>query len=230
MQRWKSFLQQLDKVAKKTWSEHSEPALMAVAVAAALVVGILSWTGVIRDVAPSEKAPQLERGRQALFVFLDDVLAPNSEGSLVTSVVPPGFASIDRTANGALAQYGMANLLQDYLVRITTDDDTSNDAFIPRILAAIAQEQQQQPYSDLPTEQRRALQGVEAAASAGDVALTRTSLTELASVLQAGNRELGRTQAQAAWSLPLGIISVILTVVLGLATVLRPISARISRK
>lgn len=136
------------------------------------------------------------------------------------------FNSIDRESKGTLSKYGYVSLLEDYLRQIISDTNEENNKFYDPIFTILESEREQEPYLQLPPEERRILVNLENSVKNNDTQTALFNLTELNNVLRINNENLEKLRKQNRWSVPLAIVGLIITILFGILTVLRPISYR----
>ncbi len=136
------------------------------------------------------------------------------------------FNSIDRESKGTLSKYGYVSLLEDYLRQIISDTDEENNKFYDPIFTILESEREQEPYLQLPPEERRILVNLESSIKNNDTQTALFNLTELNNVLKINSENLEILRKQNRWSIPLAFVGLIITILFGIITVLRSISYR----
>lgn len=136
------------------------------------------------------------------------------------------FNSIDRESGGMLQKYGYVALLEDYIVHIKTDYDTENDKFYNSIVDILENERKEEPYSRLYPEERRLLKNIESSVKNSDAQTAMFNLTALSDVLRINNENLDKLEKQNGWSIPLAIVGLIVTVLFGVISIIRPFQLR----
>jgi hypothetical protein len=134
------------------------------------------------------------------------------------------FNSINRKSNGKLLDYGFVNLLEDYLVSLINDKTLTKSNNYYSVVKIIQNEIKQEPFSQLPNDQRRVLKNLESAINAKDSLSAVYNLTELNDILIDNNNQLQSMESENKWALPIGIVGAILTLLFGILTILSPIS------
>jgi len=133
------------------------------------------------------------------------------------------FNSIDRESKGTLSKYGYVSLLEDYLREIISDTNEENDKHYDSIFAILDAEREQEPYLQLPPEERRILVNLETSIKNNDTQTALFNLTELNNVLRINSENMDILRKQNRWSIPLAIVGLIITILFGILTVLRSI-------
>lgn len=182
---------------------------------------VISYT--FTKILPEDRnKDQVKELRKKFFNAADSIktLGDNNEKEVIKML----FNSLNRETNGALAMYGFANILEDYAIHIKSNDKTDNGKTYKVLTDIIDDEKKQEPYSQLPSVQRRTLRNLEDAVKSNNAELASYNLNELNSILTLTNNENQELKRQNSWSIPLAIIGLIITLVFGLISILRPIS------
>jgi hypothetical protein len=131
------------------------------------------------------------------------------------------FNSIDRKSNGKLFNYGFINVLEDYSVYLlTTETEKDNNNFY-LIVNLINEELKGEPFNQLKSEQKRILLNLQNSLKTQDVKNGMYNLNELNDVLRIQNENIEKLERQNAWSIPLAIIGVILTLLFGIISLVK---------
>lgn len=175
------------------------------------------------DITDSEQS-KLEKYKVEYFTLVDEILTQKDSCEISIESFRYGFNSLNRKANDKLFDYGFINILEDYLVHIFTNKDKYNKEKYVFVTNLLKNELKQEPYSQLPNDQRRILKNLENAIQKSDSTSAIYNLTELNDVLLNTNNEIRNLERESKWTLPLGIVGLVLTILFGIMTILSPIS------
>jgi hypothetical protein len=125
------------------------------------------------------------------------------------------FNSVDRVYKGKLNEYGFIKAIEDYYSRISS---ISNDSISKRIYSFIENEKVIEPFSFLPSEQRRILTNLKGGIESGNINNLNFNFVELNSVLIHVNDQLQSEIRKNSWSIPLAIIGILVSLFFGITT------------
>ena len=191
------------------------------------VLGILGWILIVFIYIlfifnVFQREPKLNKYQKEFNDLSDKYLIGKNIYSVNTSDLRIIFNSINRKSDGALLKYGYISTLEDYLVHITTDDNEKNDKFYKFIFTALENEKKQEPYSNLPNEERRILVSLEASIKSHETQIALLNLSSLNDVLKMENEHREKIEKQNRWAIPLAIVGLIVTILFGIITIFRP--------
>lgn len=128
-----------------------------------------------------------------------------------------GFSFYDRKSNGKLSSYGRTETLEDFFVylNVTKVQPELPSGSIGLVVSLLDSSRETEPFAALPPEERRLMEQLQIQLKDVDDEITFRTMNELKQVLLARNKEYTKIEEQNAWSLPLSIIGVFLTLVFG---------------
>jgi len=197
--------------------------------AASISIGILS-PSFDRIIGVEKTTP--EKYKMQFFQLADSIFTSQDTLNKPIELLKYTFNSIDRESKGLLFKYGFVNVLEDYHVYLRTDvkkDISSKIGYVHHIyevISIIKKELEQEPFTRLPDEQRRILVNLNKAIESDDKELAEINLTQLNDVLRLNQNEMEKLKGQTAWSIPLSIVGLVATLILGLTGIFRPLSYR----
>ena len=100
----------------------------------------------------------------------------------------------------------------------------NNEEYFAQVLKIMEAEKQSEPYSHLSIEQRRIMLNIDYAITHDLADIALDNLADLNDVIRMNNESLASYKSQSNWAIPLGIIGLVLTIIFGLTSALRPIS------
>ena len=165
---------------------------------------------------------KLSDAKSQFYVLADKILQGNDASKLDRDGLQIAFNSIDRTSDRVLSTYGFANVLEDYAASIHSDKNQENNKFFSQLKEAIKTERRAEPYSQIPKEQGRLLKNLDDAIVSDQKDSAEFNLKELNSILVINDEHVKDLESQNAWSIPLAIVGLILTLVFGIAGIARP--------
>lgn len=172
----------------------------------------------------------LEKYKMEFFTLTNQLMTKKDSSELSIETLKFAFNSVNRQSEGKLQNYGFVNILEDYLVARLNDKDKYAKENYNYVVQLIKSEIKQEPFSQLPADQRRVLKNLESAVKSKDSTAAIYNLTELNDILINNNNQLSSLEKENNWSLPLGIVGLILTILFGLMSVLSPISYKKMRE
>lgn len=173
-----------------------------------------------------------EKHKIQFYQLADSIFTSQDTLNKPVDLLKHTFNSIDRKSKGSLIKYGFVNILEDYYVYLITEvkKDSSfklSDAnHIYEVISIIKKELKQEPFTRLPDEQRRILVNLSKAIKSDDKELAEINLTQLNDVLRLNKNEMEKLKRQTSWSIPLSIIGLFATLILGLTSIFKPLSYR----
>lgn len=185
---------------------------------------VISYASVLVTTLLGE--PKLTKYQKEFNELADKYMAGKNVSYIDTNELRIIFNSINRKSDGALLKYGYISTLEDYLVHITTDNDKKNDKFYRSIFTALENEKKQEPYSNLPTEERRILVNLDASIRIHDAQTALSNLSSLNDVLRMSNEHREKIEKQNRWAIPFSIVGVILTILFGIISIFRPLQLK----
>lgn len=129
-----------------------------------------------------------------------------------------GFSYYDRKSNGKLSSYGRTETLEDFFVYLNMYKEQPElpSGSIDLVVNLLDSARETEPFAALPPEERRLMEQLQIQLKDVDDEVTSRTMNELKQVLLARNKEYTKIEEQNAWSLPLSIIGVFLTLVFGI--------------
>ncbi|WP_373433480.1 hypothetical protein ACEO96_19005 [Vibrio anguillarum] len=129
-----------------------------------------------------------------------------------------GFSYYDRKSNGKLSSYGRTETLEDFFVYLNMSKERPElpSGSISLVVNLLDSSRETEPFAALPPEERRLMEQLQIQLKNVDDEITSRTMNELKQVLLARNKEYTKIEEQNAWSLPLSIIGVFLTLVFGI--------------
>jgi hypothetical protein len=163
----------------------------------------------------TNRAPK-KSANEKLFEYLSNGLENNL---LDAEFLGTAFSHFDRQSNGALVKYGYIETLEDFIVYLNSPDQNSTSSrsnSTASIIQLLTEARETEPFASLPSEERRLMDYIQTLVSnqASNEDLAH-AMNELKQVLLARHKEYLRIESQNAWSIPLAIAGLILTVVFG---------------
>jgi len=128
------------------------------------------------------------------------------------------FSYYDRKSNGQLSSYGKTESLEDFIIFLNSSEKAKDLQGEPlnKVNVLLASSKQTEPFALLPSEERRLMEQLQLQTLQYDDEMAIRTMTELKQVLLARHKEYQKIEAQNAWSLPLSIVGVFLTLVFGI--------------
>ena len=176
---------------------------------------------VVKDIA----LPKLSSNdlKSSVKVYEDDffkttnaLIKQNDSLSININSIRKIFNSIDRKSNGKLFNYGFVNVLEDYSVNLLTAKTKEDNENFSLIVNLINEELKGEPFNQLKPEQKRILLNLQNSLKTQDIKNGIYNLNELNDVLRIQNENIEKLEIQNAWSIPLAIIGVVLTLIFGI--------------
>lgn len=124
--------------------------------------------------------------------------------------------------------YSLAPLLEDYLKYLTISSAENSDKNTLKtrydvIKQIVDEETKEKPFADIPEEERRLLRSLKDAIGNNDTQSIQFNLDELSSLISARNKIYSRANRLNRWSIPLAIVGLITTVILGIMSITQTI-------
>lgn len=150
------------------------------------------------------------------FQYLSQGLA---EGQFSQDYFRTAFNHFDRKLDGKLTKYGTVETIEDFVVYLNEQAAVSTTNKLEPVLQMLSRARETEPFSSLPSEERRLMDHLQALleSSAPADKITQT-MNELKQVILARHKEYMRIEAQNYWSLPLSIVGIFFTLVFGVWT------------
>ena len=128
-----------------------------------------------------------------------------------------GFSYYNRKSNGKLSSYGRTETLEDFFVYLNMSKDQTDlpSGSIGLVVSLLDSSRETEPFAALPPEERRLMEQLQIQLKDVEDEVTSRTMNELKQVLLARHKEYTKIEEQNAWSLPLSIIGVFLTLVFG---------------
>lgn len=167
---------------------------------------------------------KFDTSKQEFFLLTDKLLYESDSSLISIETIRHSFNSVDRKTDGVLQNYGFVNVLEDYLVYILSQKEKVNKEKFYAVTEIIRSEIQQEPFTQLKSDQRRVMKNLESSINSKDSTIALYNLTELNDIIRNLNIEIEQLERQNNWALPLAIVGLIMTILFGLVSILRPIS------
>ncbi len=176
------------------------------------------------------KEQKILQAKKEFFSVSDKIISEAKEDNGLLAIIRIAFNSVDRKYSGLLLAYGFKNTLEDYLINIKKDSNKDNDQFFEKIMTLIKKEEEQEPFSSLPSEQRRIMVNLSKAIESNNQEQASFNLMELNQILRLKYEAFKELKRQNSWAIPLAILGFVITILFGLINILRPISYFMIRK
>jgi hypothetical protein len=174
-----------------------------------------------------EREPsKINKARQTFYERADKCLVKKDVTPISANDPRIVFNSVDRDSEGVLKKYGYISLLEDYLVHLKTDNDNANDQLYNPIAAILDIEKKEEPYSRLSSEESRLMKNIDSSVRNNDVQTAMLNLSSLSDVLRINNDNLEKLERQNAWSIPLAFVGLIITILFGIISIIRPFQVK----
>jgi hypothetical protein len=161
------------------------------------------------------------------FYSLVDNLIVSQDSTLINiETIRKIFNSLDRKSDGVLFKYGFINTLEDYSVYLINDTINRNDENFKLAVTLIESELKEEPFNQLPSEQRRVLLNLRNSILNLDKENGIFNLNELNDLLRIQNENYESVKRQNAWSIPLAIAGLILTLFFGIISFVKSVTNR----
>lgn len=167
---------------------------------------------------------KFDASKQEFFILTDKLLYGSDSSLISIETIRHSFNSVDRKTDGVLQKYGFINVLEDYLVYLLSLKEKINKEKFNTITEIIRSELQQEPFTQLKSDQRRVMKNLESSINSKDSTIALYNLAELNDIIRNLNVDNEQLEKQNNWSLPLAIVGLIMTILFGLVSILRPIS------
>ncbi|NOI83319.1 hypothetical protein F0237_21915 [Vibrio tubiashii] len=126
------------------------------------------------------------------------------------------FKHFDRKGNGRLSSYGRTETLEDFVVFLNSSESSISVEMAKNINDLLVSSRQTDPFAQLPAEERRLMEKLQAQTDKYEDQNATKTMDELKQVLLIRHKEYQKVEEQNAWSLPLSIAGVFLTLVFGI--------------
>jgi Ca2+/Na+ antiporter len=166
----------------------------------------------------------LEKYKIEYFTITNQLISQKDSSDVNIETLKFTFNSVNRKSDGKLMNYGFVNVLEDYLVTLLNNPDKFKNGNYNYVVQLIKNEIKQEPFSQLPADQRRVLKNLESSVKIKDSVSAIYNLTELNDILINNNNQLKGLEKENNWSLPLGIVGLVVTILFGIMSILSPIS------
>jgi len=188
---------------------------------------VLTWTSsnVFVETSSTSKGNNILQYEKEFFTTTNNLINKSDSSSINIETIKKIFNSIDRKSNGVLFKYGFINVLEDYSVSLITDTETNNDNFY-LVIELISEELKGEPFNNLKSEQRRILLNLQRAIKDNNVETGLYNLNELNDILRIQNEHVYNIEKQNAWSIPLAIIGILISLFFGISSFVKSISKK----
>jgi hypothetical protein len=186
-----------------------------------IIVSTITLSVLIKDIIlPKVKSNDLKSSVKTyeddFFKTTNALIEQQDSLSININSIKKIFNSIDRKSNGKLFNYGFINVLEDYSVNLLTAETKKDNKNFSLIVELINEELKGEPFNQLKSEQKRILLNLQNSLKTQDVKNGIYNLNEMNDVLRIQNENIEKLEKQNAWSIPLAIIGVILTLIFGI--------------
>ncbi|MCL2097738.1 MAG: hypothetical protein FWH23_03140 [Bacteroidales bacterium] len=192
----------------------------------AMTVLLLSFTTFFEKGSNKEKNNNILQYEREFFTTTSNLI--NKSNSLLINIetIKKIFNSIDRKSNGVLFKYGFINVLEDYSISLITDTNQTNNDNFYLVMELISEELKGEPFNNLKSEQRRILLNLQRAIKNSNVETGLYNLNELNDILRIQNEHEYAIEKQNAWSIPLAIIGILISLLFGISSFVKSISKK----
>lgn len=162
----------------------------------------------------SEKSNLIETSKLKYYSSADNYLKNRANEVIDVQPLKTIFNSIDRESKGELYKYGFTNVLEDYYTyKINSNLDSTDKS---QILSFIKNEIDQEPFRQLRPEQQRILSTINKAIELNDSIIAIDNLNKLNDIMRLDNQKMQSLEKENKISIPLAIIGIAFTIILGL--------------
>jgi len=192
---------------------------------AASITLFVFLTGILNDnfVITKTKSSGLKEYEREFFISIEKIIQISDSSSITIPTIKKVFNAIDRKSEGRLFNYGFVNVLEDYCVEIIQDSTKINKSNFRTVIKLIDEELSEEPFNQLPAEQRRILINLRKSLKNNDSEGAVFNLNELNDILRIRNESYVSLKRQNAWSIPLAVIGIVLTLIFGLMSLFKSI-------
>ena len=134
------------------------------------------------------------------------------------------FNHFDRKSNNELSKYGYTELLEDFVIFISTKSDSINAVDTlnyNKAMDILKIAQKTEPFASLPSEERRLMDNIQLFLQNNDIDNSLNALNELKQVILLRHREYQKVSKQNSWSIPLAFIGIGFTFIFGIITMVK---------
>jgi len=175
-----------------------------------VTVAIYTLSIILREkILPTERKVTTQ---EKLFQFLEKGL---NSGQFDESFCKTAFNHFDRQADGSLSKYGYVEILEDFVVYISSKSDTIIPKYYDDAQNILQKAKETEPFASLPSEEKRLMDSIKLFIQRKDTLNAANQLDELKQVILARHREYERIEIQNSWSIPLAIMGLMLTLIFG---------------
>jgi len=183
---------------------------VAFVIAMAMLIGIPLLGGYIDAILKRKFRSEIEKAIDGAFA---------NSNSVDLEYVRTMLNSISRKWSQKLIT---ADVLEDYLTKLSVRaPETQNASHIDYVRNLLRHEREHRPYESLPDDEKRLLRAVADAIEHDDKESMRFHVRELAAVLAVRSQSNAWIRKMNQWSVPLAVVGLILTVVFGIAGILK---------
>ena len=185
-------------------------------IASSLTLMVLVRDIVLPKVKSNDLKSSVKTYEEDFFKTTNALIEQQDSLSININSIKKIFNSIDRKSNGKLFNYGFINVLEDYSVNLLTAETKKDNKNFSLIVHLINEELKGEPFNQLKPEQKRILLNLQNSLKIQDVKNGIYNLNEMNDVLRIQNENIEKLEKQNAWSTPLAIIGVVLTLIFGI--------------
>lgn len=139
------------------------------------------------------------------------------------------FNSYDRKSKGELSEYGLVAILEDVYTKYASKAE--NKDRLKCIMGLINKQKEKDPYYGLRFEQEVVIKYLEEELyKSDDTDSSYSHIEEIKEVVRRQNSEIDELKKNNAWTIPVGILGIILTTVFGLIGLIYPFVSRYIRQ
>jgi len=185
-------------------------------VASSLTLMFLLKDGFLPKLQSKDLKSSVKTYEEDFFKTTNALIEQKDSLSININSIKKIFNSIDRKSNGKLFNYGFINVLEDYSVNLLTAETKKDNKNFNLIVNLINEELKGEPFNQLKSEQKRILLNLQNSLKTQDFKNGMYNLNEMNDVLRIQNENIEKLERQNAWSIPLAIIGVVLTLIFGI--------------
>ena len=143
----------------------------------------------------------------------------SSDLSVISDKIKIIFNSYDRQANGKLSEYGLVSLLEDAFAMHSDKLDSTKSNILMNI---ILKQKEKDPYYGIKFEQKVIIQRLEYEFKPLEHNTNVHFIEQIKEVIRRQNSEIEELKKSNILSIPLGVISIIMTVIFGIIGLFYP--------
>ena len=136
------------------------------------------------------------------------------------------FSSLNRESEGQLTDYGYSNLLEDYIVRLISDDTPNSEQHTAELMSILTTEKEEEPFAGLPSESRRLFTNLSSSITSGDQDTAQSNLSDIALQMATTTSVISGLRAQNDLMLGLAVAGLGMTIIMGMGALVVQIRRR----